>query len=52
MKGFHTDLRNNIGKKIIVKSTGNSIKYGTLLLRNYSIIDSNERMEVETQLEI
>ena len=51
MKGLRMDLRDNIGKKILVKSTGNDIKYGVLLLRNYEIMNSIEQMEEDGEPE-
>lgn len=51
MKGLRMDLRDNIGKKILVKSTHNTVRYGMLLLRNYDILNSIEQMEVEADAE-
>jgi hypothetical protein len=34
IKGCSMDLKDNIGRKIIIKS-GNIIKYGVMILKNY-----------------
>lgn len=46
VKGCSMDLRDNIGRKILIKA-GNTVKYGVLILRNYDILDKAVKMEEE-----
>lgn len=49
MKGINGDLRDLLGRKILV-SAENTVTHGVLMLKNYDILDSSvNRMEIEPE---